>query len=104
MSLDTQQSIADCCVPSESERHTSREVERKSKAQRGGFFVAGPPQGKSSPSGMSLDTQQSIVDCCVPSESERHTSREVERKPKAQRGGFFCGLTRFQPVCSMMSD
>ena len=53
-------------------------------------FVAGPPQGKNSPSGMSLDTQQSIVDCCVPSESERHTSREVERKPKAQRGGFFC--------------
>ncbi|HBQ91130.1 MAG TPA: hypothetical protein DD803_16965 [Alcaligenes faecalis] len=39
---------------------------------------------------MSLDTQQSIVDCCVPSESERHTSREVERKSKAQRGGFFC--------------
>jgi hypothetical protein len=51
MSLDTQQSIADCCVPSESERHTSREVERKPKAQRGGFFAAGPPQGKKHPLG-----------------------------------------------------
>ncbi|MDH4866872.1 hypothetical protein SBO82_07795 [Alcaligenes nematophilus] len=47
------------------------------------FFVAGPPQGKNAPLGMSPGTQQSIADCCVPSESERRTSREVERKPKA---------------------
>lgn len=58
------------------------------------FFAAGPPQGsappaKRTPSGMSPDTQQSIADCCVPGESERHTSRKVERKPMAQRGGFF---------------
>ena len=89
MSPDTRQSIVDCCVPGESERHAGCEVERKPQAQRGGIFIAGPSQDKSAPSGMSPDTRQSIVDCCVPGESERHAGCEVERKPQAQRGGIF---------------
>src|SRR5690606_22562181 len=43
--------------------------------------------------GMSLDTQQSTADCCVPGESERHAGREVgrtgwRRKPPAKQEKF----------------
>ncbi|MFC3338612.1 hypothetical protein ACFOEY_08880 [Paracandidimonas soli] len=53
------------------------------------FCRRAAPKAKSAPSGMSSDAEQSTADCSALGESERHAGREVERKPKAQRGSIF---------------
>ena len=62
----------------------------------GGFFAAGPPQGKNAPLGDEPGHKTVPADCFAPGESERRTSREVDSKPKARRGGLFYSNGRLQ--------